>query len=95
MDYHHWIKITKKFQVRIVGKTLAKFRCDEGTVSWSQREQQSDEMYRISRKYWGSIASPDFYKMALSYFKHFRWNPFKERVVNSARYRLPWLFKTS
>jgi len=93
MDYHHWIKITRKFKVKIVSQTLANFRCDEGTVSWSQGKEQLDEMYAISRKYWGSIAGINFYRMAFSYLEYHKWPPFKSRVQNALRYRLRWLLR--
>src|SRR5438067_1298220 len=62
MDYHHWIKITEKFEVKIVDHVLAKFRCDEGTVSFSQGPQQLAEMHAISRKYWGPKLSFAYYR---------------------------------
>src|SRR3977135_3607263 len=31
MDYHHWIKITEKFDVKVIDRVLARFRYDEGT----------------------------------------------------------------
>jgi glycosyltransferase involved in cell wall biosynthesis len=88
MDYHHWIKITEKFEVKIVDRVFAKFRYDEGTVSYSASGRQAAEMYAISRRYWGRQWSPSYYHFALSYFDHFTWRPFKERVRNSLRYRL-------
>ena len=91
MDYHHWIKITEKFKVKTVDRVFAKFRYDEGTVSFSQNQDQAAEMYRISRRYWGSLASLSYYQLAFSYFKHFRWGPLKDRLRNSLRYRLSFL----
>lgn len=98
MDYHHWIKITEKFDVKIVDRVLAKFRCDEGTVSFSQGPQQVAEMHAISRKYWGSKLSVAYYQMAFSYFEYHRlsplWRSLKSRLIdrvrNSLRYRFGW-----
>jgi glycosyltransferase involved in cell wall biosynthesis len=95
MDYHHWIKITEKFKVKIIDQTLANFRIDEGSVSFSQGQAQLDEVYRISRKYWGSLVNPDFYLLSFSYFKHFKWPPLRDRIRNSIKYRLGGLLKTS
>jgi glycosyltransferase involved in cell wall biosynthesis len=88
MDYHHWIKITEKFGVRIVDKVLAKFRYDDGTVTFSQAEKQRAETHAISRKYWGPVTSIAFYQMAFSYLKHRHLSPLIEKLRNSFKYRL-------
>ena len=93
MDYHHWIKITEKFDVRIVDRVLAKFRYDEGTVTFSRAEKQWAETHAISRKYWGSITSLGYYRMAFSYFSHCNLSPVIVRVRNSFKYRFGRLFK--
>ncbi len=94
MDYHHWIKLTEKFRVQIIDRVLARFRYDEGTVTFSMSGRQVDEMYSISRKYWGSKSSLSYYRMAFSYLEHHHWPPFRDRVRNSFRYRLRKLLKT-
>lgn len=85
MDYHHWIKITEKFDVKIVDRVLAKFRCDEGTVSFSQGPQQLAEMHAISRRYWGPKLSFGYYRMAFSYFEYHRLSPFWRSLTNGLR----------
>ena len=96
MDYHHWIKITREFRVKTVDELFANFRCDEGTVSFSQNKQQLAEMVRISRKYWGSKASISYYRMWFSFFRSVRWpnevRPLLNRVRSSFRYRLGSIF---
>jgi len=95
MDYHHWIKITEKFDVKVIDRVLAKFRCDEGTVTFSRSAEQLAEMYAISRKYWGSRISVSYYRMAFSYLEYHKLNPkvrtLTDRARNSLRYRLGWL----
>jgi glycosyltransferase involved in cell wall biosynthesis len=93
MDYHHWIKITEKFEVRIVDRVLARFRYDAGTVTFSQSQKQWDETHAISRRYWGSKAGPEYYQMAFSYFSRRHILPVIERVRNSLKYRLGRLLK--
>jgi glycosyltransferase involved in cell wall biosynthesis len=93
MDYHHWIKITERFDVKIIDRVLARFRYDEGTVTFSQAQEQWDETHRISRKYWGPTTSLEFYRMAWSYFAHQNLTPIIERARNSFRYRLGHLSK--
>ena len=93
MDYHHWIKITRIFQVQILDKVLAKFRWDEGTVSFTRLREQEAEACAISRRYWGSKLSSNYYRMGLSYFNHYWWNPLWIRVWNSLKYRTGLLFK--
>jgi glycosyltransferase involved in cell wall biosynthesis len=88
MDYHHWIKITEKFDVKVIDRVLARFRYDEGTVTFSHAQKQWDETHRISRKYWGPLTSFEFYRMAWSYFAHQNITPYIERARNSFRYRL-------
>jgi glycosyltransferase involved in cell wall biosynthesis len=96
MDYHHWIKITKEFRVKAIDRVFAKFRCDEGTVSFSRNREQLAEMYEISQKYWGSKASLSYYRMFFSYFRAVRLPgevyPFLRRARDSFRYRLSRLF---
>lgn len=88
MDYHHWIKITERFGVKTVDKVLAKFRSDHGTVTFSQAEKQRNEMYGISKKYWGSKTSLSYYRTAFSFFVHQKWRPLKVRARNSFKYRM-------
>ncbi|HVS80697.1 MAG TPA: glycosyltransferase family 2 protein [Pyrinomonadaceae bacterium] len=88
MDYHHWIKMTETFEVRIVNQVLARFRYDEGTVTFSRSKEQAAETHAISRKYWGSRASLSYYRMAFSYFDFHNLYPLRERIRNSFKYRL-------
>ena len=95
MDYHHWIKITEKFDVRIIDQVLARFRYDEGTVTFSRSKEQLAETYGISRKYWGSKLSLGYYRMAFSYFEFHHVHPLTERIRNSFNYRLGRFLKVS
>jgi len=92
MDYHHWIKITEKFSVKTIDQVLAKFRCDEGTISFSRNAEQLAEAYSISSRYWGSKFSGSYYRMAFSYFEYHKLRPalqaFKTRAHNSFKYRV-------
>jgi glycosyltransferase involved in cell wall biosynthesis len=94
MDYHHWIKITEKFRVKTTASVLARFRHDEGSISFSRGQEQLAEMHGISRQHWGSIFDPDFYRLSFSYLEHHKWPPLRDRLRNSIRYRLRWLLKT-
>lgn len=94
MDYHHWIKITEKFGVKTIESVLAKFRHDEGSISFSRGHEQLAEMYGISRQHWGSKFDPDFYRLLFSYLEYHKWPPLRDRLRNSIRYRLRWLLKT-
>ncbi|MFL6416147.1 MAG: glycosyltransferase family 2 protein [Bryobacteraceae bacterium] len=71
MDYRHWIKITEHFSVRTVGQVLANFRCDEGSISFSLEAKQRSESIAISKDYWGSPLSWDYYRFLVSYAKFF------------------------
>lgn len=93
MDYHHWIKITEKSEVRIVNDVLAKFRYDTGTVTFSQSQKQWDETHAISKKYWGSRLTSEYYRMVFSYFSHLYIRPLVERVRNSFNYRIGWFLR--
>ncbi|MEO6725676.1 MAG: glycosyltransferase family 2 protein [Blastocatellia bacterium] len=81
MDYRHWIKITERFPVRILDRTLASFRHDAGTTSFSYNRQQWDETLAISKQYWGSKLSPDFYVLSFSYWRHFQYPEWRQRVA--------------
>jgi glycosyltransferase involved in cell wall biosynthesis len=92
MDYHHWIKITEKFGVKTIDRTLANFRCDEGTVSYSLGRKQWEETLRISRRYWGSKLSRDYYRMLYSFLMDYRrpllaeaWRKRKKELRRSLR----------
>jgi hypothetical protein len=97
MDYHHWIKITEKFDVGIVDKVLARFRCDEGSVSFSRIKEQRAECYSISKRYWGPKGSLSYYRMAFSYFEYHKLKSLLhydiERARTSLRYRFGGLLK--
>jgi len=95
MDYHHWIKITENFEVRIIDKVLARFRYDEGSVTFSRSKEQMAETYAISRKYWGSKTSSSYYRLAFSYFDFHKVKPWRDRIINSLRYRLGRVLKQS
>jgi glycosyltransferase involved in cell wall biosynthesis len=73
MDYHHWIKITGKFDVHTIDRVLANFRCDEGTVSFSQHEKQWQETLAISKRYWGGMFDRVYYEMLFSYLMECRY----------------------
>ena len=81
MDYRHWIKITERFPVRILDRTLASFRHDAGTTSFSNNRQQWEETLAISKQYWGSKLSPDFYALWFSYWRHFHYPQWRQRVA--------------
>jgi len=100
MDYHHWIKITEKFNVKTVDKVFANFRCDQGTVTFSRSKEQLAEVRAISKRYWGSKAGFSYYRMAFSYFEHHTLSPFLaplkpiiDRMRNSFKYRTSRLVK--
>jgi glycosyltransferase involved in cell wall biosynthesis len=99
MDYHHWIKITEKFDVKLVDKVLANFRDDEGTITHSQKQKQLAEAYAISKRYWGSKSSFSYYRMAYSYYEYHKLSPllhsFMARARNSFKYRLGRLLNGS
>jgi glycosyltransferase involved in cell wall biosynthesis len=80
MDYHHWIKITEKFDVKTIDRILANFRYGEGTVTFSHSQEQLAEAYSISKRYWGSKATFSYYQLAISAFEYHKWRPFKERL---------------
>jgi glycosyltransferase involved in cell wall biosynthesis len=73
MDYHHWIKITEKFDVRIIDQILANFRWDDGSTSFSNWPKQWAETLAVSKKHWGSKFSGDYYDILYSYWKEYRW----------------------
>lgn len=81
MDYRHWIKITERFPVRILDRTVASFRHDAGTTSFSNNRQQWEETLAISKQYWGSKLSPDFYALWFSYWRHFHYPQWRQRVA--------------
>ena len=73
MDYRHWIKLTRRFPVRTVDQTLAVFRCDEGTLSFSANRRQWQETLQISRDYWGSPRGRMFWRFWGSYLRFYQW----------------------
>ncbi len=87
MDYHHWLKITKKFpKVRIVDKVLASFRCDSGSVSFSSADEQWSELLAISKRYWSSEGSRAYCKIFFSYLRYYQWplltSALKNRILS-------------
>ncbi len=80
MDFRHWIKLTEKFPVRTVDRTLAVFRCGEGTISFSANRRQRAETMRISRDYWGSPARRAFWHYLGSYLRFYQWQRVLDRL---------------
>jgi len=78
MDYRHWVKITERFPVQTLDQTLAVFRCDEGTISFSANRKQRAETMRISRDYWGSPLGAAYPRFLWSYLRFYQW----QRVVD-------------
>jgi glycosyltransferase involved in cell wall biosynthesis len=84
MDYHHWLKITKRFpNIRTVDRVFASFRLDQGTISFGSNNEQWQEMLTISKKHWGSKTNRLYYEMLFSYIKHYRWPLFKSKIKSS------------
>jgi glycosyltransferase involved in cell wall biosynthesis len=85
MDYHHWLKITEKFSdVRTVDQVFARFRLDSGTVSFSSNSEQWKEMLRISRKFWGSKGSKEYYENLLSFMRYYQLPGLRDRILSTA-----------
>lgn len=78
MDYRQWIKITGKFPVQTIDQTLAVFRCDEGTISFSANRKQWAETLAISRDYWGRPFSRSWIRFVFSYLRYYQW----QRILN-------------
>ena len=78
MDYRHWIKLTEKFSVRTLNRTLAVFRCGEGTISFSANRRQWAETLSASRDYWGRPLSRPWLRFFGSYLRFYQW----QRVLN-------------
>lgn len=87
MDYHHWIKITEKFEVTTVDEVFAKFRYDEGSISFSLAQAQWAEVLAISKKYWGTKRSLAYYEMLFSYLQYYKRARFeaqaREKLLSS------------
>ncbi|HMV50957.1 MAG TPA: glycosyltransferase family 2 protein [Blastocatellia bacterium] len=81
MDYRHWIKITERFPVRILDRTLATFRHDAGTTSFSNNRQQWEETLAISKQYWGSKLKLQFYALWFSHWRHFHYPQWRQRLA--------------
>jgi hypothetical protein len=84
MDHHHWIKITDKFEVKTIDVAVARFRYDDGSISYSRQQQQWAETLAISKKYWGSRFSLGYYQLLLSYL----WYSRGRNISNRLPYRL-------
>lgn len=66
MDYDHWIRLTRDFPVRTLGRTLARFRYDEGSISHAPTAHQWQETLAISRRYWGAPWTPGYWALQAS-----------------------------
>ena len=89
MDYHHWLKITKKFpKVRAVDAVFARFRCDTGSISFSLADEQWQELLMISKKHWRSEGTLIYGEILLSYLKYYQWPLFKRVVRNKVLHQV-------
>ena len=66
MDYDHWIRLTEHARVLTLGRTLARFRYDEGSISHAATPHQWNETLAISRRYWGSAWTPGYWAHRIS-----------------------------
>jgi glycosyltransferase involved in cell wall biosynthesis len=81
MDYRHWIQVTEQFPVVTVDRVLARFRYDAGSVSHSPTPHQWEATLAISRQYWGSLLTPGYWGLALSYLWHYRRHRLRGRIL--------------
>jgi glycosyltransferase involved in cell wall biosynthesis len=72
MDYDHWIRLTEGFAVRTLGRTLARFRYDAGSLSHAPTPHQWEETLAISRSYWGSAWTPGYWALQASCLWYYR-----------------------
>jgi glycosyltransferase involved in cell wall biosynthesis len=80
MDYHHFIKITERYPVKIVDHVIGNHRWDHGSMSFSQMQETWAWMGRISRKYWGSKRTLAYYKLLLSYIRYWPGRRFRKQI---------------
>jgi len=73
MDYEFWLRISKHRQIHYIEKPLAKMRVHGRAKSSPGYEVFEGEWFRVSKKYWGSLLSVNYYRnlfMALCFRSH-------------------------
>src|SRR5205823_6529513 len=80
MDYHHFIKITERYPVRIVNHVIGSHRWDHGSISFSRMQETWAATGRISRKYWGSPRKLRYWKLLLSYARYWPGRKLRRQV---------------
>ncbi len=63
MDYEFWLRISRHLQIHYIEKPLAKIRVHDRAKSSPGYEVFEREWFRVSKKYWGSLLS-------INYFRH-------------------------
>jgi len=73
MDYEFWLRISKHRRIHYIEKPLAKIRVHDLAKSSPGYEVFEREWFRVSKKYWGSLFSVNYYRhlfLALSFRSH-------------------------
>jgi len=73
MDYEFWLRISKHRQIHYIEKPLAKIRVHDRAKSGPGYEVFEREWFRVSKQYWGSLLSINYYRhlfMALCFRSH-------------------------
>ncbi|MFX0196555.1 MAG: hypothetical protein ACFFCW_10560, partial [Candidatus Hodarchaeota archaeon] len=73
MDYEFWLRISKHRQIHYIEKPLAKIRVHDLAKSSPGYEVFEREWFRVSKRYWGSLLSLNYYRhlvMALCFRSH-------------------------
>jgi len=62
IDYEFWLRISKHRQIHYIEKPLAKIRVHDRAKSSPGYEVFEREWFRVSKKYWGSLFSINYYR---------------------------------
>lgn len=73
MDYEFWLRISKHCKIHYIEKPLAKMRVHGRAKSGPGYEVFEREWFRVSKRYWGSLLSVNYYRhllLALCFRSH-------------------------
>lgn len=67
-DYDFLIRLSKRYELYYIDKTLGNYRFYEGTKTFDNKEGNFNNCLSISRTYWGSALALNYYRYSFSYF---------------------------
>jgi glycosyltransferase involved in cell wall biosynthesis len=82
MDFDYWARISAHFDFVNVDRVLACANYHSTAKTGDGYEQYHRDLKKNARRYWGSMLSPEFWRLQASMTNHFTIQPLRNRLRN-------------